>query len=114
VACKPKDWNFAAISHQWENNDPWTALQKRPYPAVGGVKVTDVRKESLLALAQLCLSLNMQFFSLDCLCINQDLRLEQAREILNRGKYYSEVANGRTLVPPGRLAFRLASRAWTL
>lgn len=124
VAVKPRKWDFAAISHRWESHDPWEAFEKRPYPAAGGVHVTAVKKKSLLALARLCLSLGIKYFWLDCLCIDQKSRLEQAREILNMGKYYSKAKQtlvfpyGLDTVGPPFLESGHApvwhSRAWTL
>jgi hypothetical protein len=95
---KPLDWNFAAISHKWLNNEPWTEIDKRPYPAAGEVKVTAVARESLVALARLCISIGIDYFWLDCLCIDQESALEQAREILNMGKYYAKAC--KTLIFP--------------
>lgn len=95
---KPLDWNFAAVSHKWLNNKPWRAIDTRPYPAAGDVRVTAVARDSVFALARLCLSINIEYFWLDCLCIDQESALEQAREILNMGKYYSKACN--TLIFP--------------
>lgn len=100
---KPPDWNFAAISHKWLNNQPWTAIDKRPYPAAGEVRVTAVARESIFALAVLCLSKGIDYFWLDCLCIDQESALEQAREILNMGKYYARART--TLIFPYGLDF---------
>lgn len=121
---KPENWEFAAISHCWLQNDPWTAIEKRPYPAAGRMTVTAVKKISLLALARLCLSIGIKYFWLDCVCIDQKSNLEQAREILNMGKYYSMAAKtlifpygvdnvGPPLTPEGEAPV-WHSRAWTL
>lgn len=86
--------------------------------------VTAVRKESLLALARLCLTLGIKSFWLDCICIDQKSQLEKTREILNMGSYYAKAVRtlifpygldevGPPLLPNGGAPV-WHSRAWTL
>lgn len=121
--CRPTNWEFASISYRWGNNPGWSAFSMEGKQS-GPHQVTAVQHDSLVGLAKLCLSLGIEHFWIDCLCIDQSSPAEKASEILRMGKYYSHAA--KILVfpwglddigPPTRWGAdppSYQSRAWTL
>ena len=100
VCSTPTSWDFAVLSHRWGRVPEWPVFP-RPWPSRGNMMVSAADFNSIMKLAKLVPELtNLQCFWVDCICIDQESQLEQSREILNMGIYYS-LAKKCLILPDG-------------